>query len=279
MTLYKPNLPIKKSEEEILLYMKYGKKFNEILLHLKVLVEEGIEWDLEKKFTEISEDILSNQDDIKSISYPFKHQKNYLGREFGHAICMSINNVVAHGEPTILKTGDTVSVDCGLFLCFKNGSCLNFDSAFTGVFGEKLDKDSWIYKSKNALNEIEIQQPKDTKSISKIIRHVAKDSKLKQVVSMTGHGIGHNLHEPPSIHNAPADFNNIELFEGLVFCAEPIFVKSDEDFEKFIVQTALGSNGWEVLTTSDEMSTHFETMFCFVNGQIIDLIGVSKWIL
>lgn len=282
MPILRPKIPIKKSKKDIELYLEYGPKFNNALLHMRYIVEEGIEWDIESKFKEFSKELLSNDEKIESFSYPFATQKNYLDKEFGHAICVSVGNVVAHGEPTVLKFGDNVSVDCGWYICFKNGSCLHFDSAFTTVFGFKCISDSWLYKPQEALKKIIEKQPKNTREISILIRKVAKTNSLKQVVSLIGHGCGYSLHEPPAIYNAPGDFVSVELFEGLVFCAEPIYIEpvigpGIEEDKSFIVQTVLGSNGWEVLASRDEDSSHFETMFGVINGQIVDLIGVSKW--
>lgn len=281
--MQKPNIPTRKSKKEMELYIKYGKKFNKILLYLRDTVHEGLSWDLEHKFKAFTQNILSHDEEIESITYPFIKQKNYMGTEFLHAICVSVGELVAHGKPTVLKVGDIVSVDCGICLSFKNGYVLNFDAAFTTIFGLNLDctlyyKNNWIWSAQHALERIEAQQPKDTREISVIIRKIAKINNLKQVVSLRGHGIGRCLHEPPAIHNAPGEFKEEKLFNGLVFCAEPIYIKSDSlDDESFIVQTVLGSDGWEVFIPSGEKSSHFETMFGVINGQIIDLIGISKW--
>lgn len=279
MTMARPRLPVKKSKKDLELYLEYGAKFNKVLLYLREIVEEGISWDIESKFKHFSKTILGNDNKIESFSYPFEYQKNYLDQEFGYAVCVSVNDVIAHGQPTVLKLNDNVSVDCGWYICFKNGSRLHFDSAFTVAFGVKNTSDNWLYKPLDALKEIERIQPKNTRDISLVIRKVAKSSNSRQVVSLTGHGCGYALHEPPAIHNAPGDFTSVELFDGLVFCAEPIFVEpvKDLDEKSFIVQTVLGSNGWEVLASCGESSSHFETMFGVVDGQIVDLIGITKW--
>lgn len=277
----RPKLPVKKTNEEMALYLKYGSVFGILLLSMRSFIQTGYIGDLEDIFKENAKNLFKPNKDIESITFPFVWQKNYLDVKFGKAICLSKNNIIAHGKVETLETGDIVSVDCGLLVCFKNGSSLHFDSAFTEVFGGTEEKDRWIYSSAIALQEIANEQPKSTKEISTIIRKVAKSAKLKQIVSLTGHGIGYALHEPPAIHNAPGDFSDVNLFDGLVFCAEPIFVKPNETIglfnSEFITQTVLGSNGWEVLASSDESSSHFETMFGIINGQIVDLIGMTEW--
>jgi methionyl aminopeptidase len=114
--------------------------------------------------------------------------------------------------------------------------------------------------------------------IATIIRETARAQHLKQVVSMTGHGIGYMLHEAPSIHNAPGEFLPVTLFEGICFCAEPIFVNPGYDSDSsFISPTCIGTDGWEVATISGDLASHFETTFGIINGQIVDLVGVSRW--
>jgi methionyl aminopeptidase len=213
------------------------------------------------------------------VGFPFIKEKNYLGESFGHSICVSVNNVIAHGSPTdsIFGEGDIISVDCGISLPYGKRQ-LHLDAAFTTRVGPKCNLD-WVPAPLEALKRIIELQPTDTRQIAQIIRDTAKDHNLKQVVSMTGHGIGYKLHEAPAIHNAPGEFLPVELFDGLCFCAEPIFVNPGISKDSsFISPTCIGDDGWEVATVSGDPASHFETTFGIVDGQIIDLVGITEWI-
>ena len=210
--------------------------------------------------------------------FPFNNQKNYLGESFGHPICISVNNTIAHGRPEnyIPKLGDVISVDCGVSIPYGTRQ-LHLDAAFTVSYNKT---EPWVNAPLYALKKIIAQQPSDTMEIAKIIRQTAKDNNLNQVVSLTGHGIGYKLHEAPAIHNAPGNFLSVELFEGLCFCAEPIFVHPGKDKKSsFICPTYIGTDGWKIITANDLPSSHFETTFGIINGQIVDLIGVTNWLL
>lgn len=264
-----PKIPIRKSKKDLEFYVKNGPVFGDILFILKDLIRKNRASNIEETFMDLC--ISRFGDDTE---FPFRDQMNYFGETFGYSICISVNDVIAHGRPVPLKEGNIVSVDCGLSLPH-NKRRLNFDAAFTVVCG---GENEWINGPQIALRNIINNQPKDTRSIAAIIQTTAQDLNLQQVVSLTGHGIGYILHEDPVIHNAVGPFMSVELFEGLVFCAEPIFVNPGSGRgSSAIASICIGADGWEVATTSGCPSSHFETMFGVIDGQIVDLIGVSKW--
>ena len=268
------NFPIKKTDEEIRLYKSIGQKYGEIINMLGRWIQEGIVCDYEKEFE------LACKKEFKNPTFPFKKQLNINKKPFMHSICMSINDRVAHTVPVSenIKIGDIVSLDCGMKLYG-----LNFDAAITYEFGTKATGNEWYLMPKAALNHIEANNPSSTQKIARVIDNARKeynnlmlDKYLSSIVKLTGHGIGHDLHEEPIIYNMPGDFLDFELFDGLVFCAEPIFVKSNS--KKDICLTYMDSDRWSILTTSGEYSSHFETMFLFKDGQLYDLVGISQWI-
>lgn len=266
-----PKIPIRKSKEDVEFYVKNGPIFGDILSTLRDLIRKNQASCIEESFIDLCMSLFGDD-----VEFPFANQANYFGEMFEHAMCISVNDVIAHGRPVPFKKGDIVSIDCGLSLPHNNRR-LNFDAAFTVVCGCK-DTPWWTVGPHIALKNIITNQPKDTRSIAAIIQATAQDLNLQQVVSLTGHGIGYMLHEEPVIHNAVGPFLSVELFEGLVFCAEPIFVNPGNGRgSSAIASTCIGADGWEVSTTSGHPSSHFETMFGVIDGQIVDLIGVSKW--
>jgi methionyl aminopeptidase len=271
-----PKIPIKKSSAAIEVYKNNGPIFGSILYQLyQDLKKKPFNGFLiEEKFKEKCHEHLGS-----GIRFPFAHQKNYLEENFIRAICVSVNDQVVHcrANEKTFNEGDVVSIDCGVSLPFSLARRINFDSAFTITIGEEQD---WVSQPHIALKEIIQQQPKDTMEIASIIRDTARQSHLKQVVSMAGHGIGHELHESPTIYNAPGEFLPVKLFEGMCFCVEPIFVNPGNDNDgSFISPTCIGPDGWEISTVSGDPTSHFETMFGVIDGQIVDLVGVTNWVL
>ena len=274
-----PRLPIKKSKDDINFYLKYGKDFGEVLWDFREYFLSKYKYNNILHYPSIDFQHLCNNKygNNFTVSYPFGKQKNYLGKEFINNICISTNSTIAHGvQHYTLKQDDIISVDCGIELNRLYDPNLNFDAAFT--LCPEDTKDNWELAPLEALKNIVKEQPKDTMEIAEVIQATAQQYNLQQVVSLTGHGIGYSLHEEPIIHNAPGPFSPIKLFDGLVFCAEPIFVKpTKENNSSPIAHTCLGSDGWEVLTISGDPATHWETMFAVINGQIVDLTGITEW--
>ena len=278
MIPYTPNVPVKKSAEVLELYQEFGPKFNKVLFSLYLDIQEGLCTNLEKQFMQLCQEHMSINPksplEIYQV-FPFWCQQNYLGKQFDHAICVSVNNEVAHGSPDDkeIKQGDIVSVDCGVGIPLHN-HFVYLDAAFTVTVGQENE---WVKAPLYALQDIRINNPKNTMTIADHISVAARRADLQQVVALTGHGIGFHLHEPPVIYNAPGNFISVELFDGLCFCAEPIFTKNNYKYSPPITPVYIGEDGWTVLTNDNSLASHFETTFGVINGQIIDLIGVSTW--
>ena len=147
--------------------------------------------------------------------------KNYRGYPF--TACISVNDAVVHGFPTndILKEGDVVSVDLGVF---KNG--FHGDSAYTFAIGNpgeevlkllKITKES-LYKG--------IEKAHQGNRIGDIAFAI-QDYTEKQhgygvVRELVGHGLGRSLHEDPQVPNFGKRGSGPKLKEGMVLAIEPM---------------------------------------------------------
>jgi methionyl aminopeptidase len=254
-------------------YLEAGWQFGAILRSLYDIVHENrnSKLDLEATFAGAVWNVFGPE-----VQFPFVKQTNYLGEMFGHAICVSANDEVAHGRSFYKRhiPGAIISVDAGIAFPYKD-KLLHLDAAFTTAVNIS---DNWTHGPLKALQTIAESRPTNTAAIAKIIRDTAKEQGAKQVVSLTGHGIGFSLHEAPTIHNAPGEYAPVELFNGLCFCAEPIFVDPGcSDNGSFISPTCIGPDGWVVSTVSGDPASHFETTFGVIDGRIVDLVGITKW--
>lgn len=184
---------------------------------------------------------------------------HYRGYPFNS--CISVNDVVVHGFPNknMLKEGDIVSVDIGVY---KNN--FHGDHAYTFVLGS-VD---------NAVMQL-VQETKTSlyKGIEKAIagNYVGDISAAIQAHTQTkygygvvrelvGHGIGKQLHEAPDVPNYGKRGTGKKLREGMVLAIEPMINMGSRE-----VYT--DKDGWTVRTQDGKPSVHFEHDVCVQKGK------------
>ena len=175
--------------------------------------------------------------------------KGYGG--FPNTLCVSPNEQVVHGIPNndILKEGDILSVDCGVFMDGFYG-----DSAYTYKVGNVDSlKSSLLDVTKKALYKGIEQAVEGNRigDISHAIQTYAEASGYSVVRELVGHGIGRNLHESPEVPNYGKKGEGILLKEGLIIAIEPMINMGSKE----ILQH---NDGWTITTFDSQPSAHFE---------------------
>ena len=183
--------------------------------------------------------------------------KNYYvpaaGERYRFVLCTSINEEIVHGIPSekrTLKTGDIVSIDCGVVCDGYYG-----DAAITVPVGEavapELKKllevtEASLYKG--------IEQVKIGNTVghvgSAIQKHVEANG-FSVVREFVGHGIGTKLHEAPQIPNFGKRGQGAELNEGMVLAIEPMVNSGGPE-------TKVLGDKWTAVTLDGSYSAHFE---------------------
>ena len=227
-----------KSNEEIALLRIAGRIVHDTRLYLIPYIKEGI---TTKELDKLADDYIKSQGATAS----FKGYEGYL-----YSICTSINEEVAHGLPSKrrLRNGDILTIDIGV--CYKG---YHADSAWTYPVGLVSEKRNELMKyTKEALfNGLkQIKAGNHIGDISKAIYDVSQKYGLGIVKTITGHGIGKNLHEEPDILNYPKDLGE-ELKEGMVLAIEPVFTIGRGDV------ITLDDN-WTIETEDNSSSAHYE---------------------
>jgi methionyl aminopeptidase len=71
------------------------------------------------------------------------------------------------------------------------------------------------------------------------------------VQEYTGHGIGRQMHEEPTVLNYGDSGRGLRLKRGMAVCIEPMFNLGGR-------HTKLLEDGWTVVTADGSLSAHFE---------------------
>lgn len=194
--------------------------------------------------------------------------KGYNG--FPSSLCISVNENVVHGFPGdyILKEGDIISVDCGVY--FKG---FHSDCAYTYPIGEvspevkqllSVTKES-LYKG---IEKFKLGNR--IGDVSHAIQSYIESFEYGIVRELVGHGLGRNLHESPEVPNFGKRGTGSKISEGLVVAIEPMVNLGKRN----IVQEA---DGWTIRTRDRMPSAHFEHTVAILNGNT-EVITSHKYI-
>ncbi len=177
--------------------------------------------------------------------------KGYHG--FPASICSSINNEVVHGIPNktkIIKNGDLVKIDTGAYLDGYHGdSCV---SICIGSVNQEVERLSNVAHEALYAGLNKIKAGNTLLDIAGAIEDVVKRNGFSVVEDYTGHGVGRNLHEEPSVFNfRTKDLPNVVLREGMTLAVEPI-VNAGTKYCKTL------NDRWTVVTKDGKFSSQWE---------------------
>lgn len=182
----------------------------------------------------------------------FKGFPGMRGNPFPASICTSVNEEVVHGIPSskrVLREGDIVSVDCGVVLDGYNG-----DSCYTFCVGEvspevmlllKTTKEALYRGIANAVAE------KHIGDIGDAIQRHCEGHGYGVVRELTGHGIGREMHEDPSVPNYGKAGRGVLLKSGMCIAIEPMITMGAREI-------GIMPDGWTIRTRDGKLSAHFE---------------------
>ena len=230
---------ILKSREEIEKMRASSRIVAEILQGLKEMVKPGVRT--------IDLDRYAEEQALRRGAKPaFKGYRNYE-----HALCTSVNNVVVHGIPSarVLEAGDILSLDFGIYY---NG--FYGDAALTVPVDGVSENAARLMKVTEEALYRGIEQAKVGNRLGDIAaavqRHV-EAAGFSVVRDYVGHGIGKQLHEEPQVPNFGVRGKGYELKAGMVFAIEPMV--NEGTWEVKVLK-----DGWTVETADGGLSAHFE---------------------
>lgn len=243
-----------KTEDEIEKMKKGGQILAEVMEEIKKNVWPGVSTlDLDR----LADKLISQKGEPS-----FKKVPGYKW-----ATCMCVNETVVHGIPGQyrLKEGDLLGIDIGLFYRgFHN------DMAQTVIVGEQKEKNKLDFlKTGQKALEKAIDQAligKHIGHLSMMIQETVENEGYSSVRALTGHGVGKNLHEEPSI---PCFLEGkIEktpkLEEGMTLAVEVIY---NQGRPQVVYRN---DDGWTIQTEDGKLSGLFEnTIAITAKGPIV----------
>ena len=242
---------ILKNQAEIEIIKEGGQLLRQILNQLAKEIKPGITTKYLEDFTK------SKIKKFNAKSAFFRYQG------FPSQLCISVNDEIVHGIPKdrILNSGDIVSIDAGL-----KWQGLNTDAAITVPVGRvSLTHLKLIQTTKLALKKaaaVAIPQ-NHISDISHIIQKTIEAASFEPVRDCSGHGIGRNLHEEPTIPNFGPEGQGPQIKPGMVLAIEPMATEG-----RAIVKT--NRDGWTISTVDGSFAAHFEdTIAITEKGNII----------
>jgi len=230
-----------KSAAEIEKMRRSGHIVREVLDHLRGMVAPGVttmdlERAAEKKIHELG------------ARPAFKGYYDYPC-----VLCTSVNEEIVHGIPSekrVLRSGDIVSIDCGVVLDGYYG-----DAAVTVPVGDgvKPEVQKLLEVTEASLYK-GIEQARVGNAVGDVgaaVQEYVEAHGFSVVREFVGHGIGTRLHEEPQVPNFGARGHGARLREGMVLAIEPMV-----NFGKPGARVL--DDKWTAVTEDGSCSAHFE---------------------
>ncbi len=171
---------------------------------------------------------------------------------FPATLCISRNDEVVHGVGTrdvVLEEGDIVGLDIG---CWYEGLCT--DMAVTVPVGNIKKEHLALLRRTRESMYAGVEAAVEGGMISDIGAAVedAVDGDYAIVRSLVGHGVGHKVHEDPSVPNyRDKRFPKVQIKNGMCLAIEPMLTLGTDRIET-------ASDGWTIVTEDGSWAAHFE---------------------
>ena len=180
---------------------------------------------------------------------------------FPASACISVNDMVVHGIPddTVIREGDIVSVD----LCaYKNGyhgdACRTFKIGKVSAEVEQLVKvtEECFFKGIEGL-----RAGTPLYDIGYKVQKHAEAHGYGVIRAYSGHGIGKDMHEVPSVPNYGKLGTGMRLKAGTVLCVEPMIAMGTW-------KVKLLPDGWGAVTLDGKPAAHYENTLVVKNDGV-----------
>ncbi len=248
----------KKTKEEIQALRESGKILADAM---NLAVERVKDATSQKVFTmeldEIAEKYIREHD----AEPAFLNYSDGGGEPFPASLCISINDEIVHGIPKRdlqIKEGDIVSLDLGVK--YKGMFTDAAATVMVGKVSEEARKITEVTRKSLDAGIATLRHNAKLGDYGAAVDDFATKNGYVTVKGLVGHGVGHEVHEPPQIPNYGKKGTGLQIKEGMVLALEPMLAISDD-------RISLGEDGFAFVTYNGELSAHFEhTVLITKNG-------------
>jgi methionyl aminopeptidase len=176
--------------------------------------------------------------------------------------CISVEEQVVHGVPSerrVLRSGEIVTLDVAIEL-----DGYHADAATTVAVGT-IDRPhaKLIAATQSALSAgVQAAQPGATlRDVGAAVERAARTRGYRVFRELTGHGIGHGMHEPPTVFSwpAPGPEADLALRAGLVLTIEPMLTAGR-------TRLVTEDDGWTLSALDGSPSAHEEHTIMIADG-------------
>lgn len=175
-------------------------------------------------------------------------------------VLISLNDEAVHGIPSAsreIRAGDLVKLDVTFE---KNGYMA--DAAMTVPVEPVSDEARRLVACaeqafEQAMKVARANRP--VNGIGRVIEREVRRSGFRIIRELGGHGIGHTIHEAPSVPNFNDRSVTQRLTQGLVITVEPIIAAGSG-------RAIDGGDGWTVKTADGRLSAHYEHTLVITDG-------------
>ncbi len=248
-----------KNDRELDKMRKAGALLEQVLLALKEQIRPGI--------TTLELDRMAERLIREAGARP--SFKGYEG--FPYSICASPDAMVVHGFPDNcpLKSGQILSVDCGLIL-----EGWQSDSAFTAPVGRISEEAQQLIRVTEECFWLGARQAREGNRLGDIAHAVQAHAEAHGygvIRDLCGHGIGTEMHEDPSIPNFGRPGRGVRLKAGMTLAIEPMIAMGDW-------RVYMKDDGWGVVTQDHSLCAHYEHTVAVTDGdpEILTYSGEAR---
>ena len=229
-----------KNPDQIAQMRKAGALLYEVLQQLRAAVKPGV---TTADLNTMAEQLIRRNHAIPS----FLHYQGYPA-----SICASVDDAVVHGIPSarqVLREGQIISIDCGLVL-----DGWQADSAFTVGVGEiSAEAQSLIEITEQCFWKAARQCVAGNRlgDVGYACQSWAESHGCGVIRDLTGHGIGREMHEEPSIFNFGTPGKGLRLRKGMTIAVEPMISAGDW-------RVTCDADQWCYRTRAHSLCSHYE---------------------
>ncbi len=243
-----------KTEEEIKIMMEGGKILSDVLKELCIRIKPGMTTnDVNEQANLLIAERGAEPSFTKVPGYRW-------------ATCLSVNNEIVHTPPSdkVLKEGDVFTIDIGVF--YKG---FHTDTSTTLIVGDKKPSDvvDFLETGKRALNKAigKFRFGKKLVDVSAAIQEVIEGKGFEIIKTLTGHGVGRDLHEEPYIFGfvSGGQEDRLTIKNGLVVAIEVIYAKTTDE--------VVYDGEWSINTRDGSISACFEKTVAILNKKTVIL--------